>query len=168
MSESAISTVCAYVTVYVHTVNVCVFLLQSVLLPRYVLTQRLEPQVAPGVCERFTSCWCLSVRCTHTHTHTHTYTHSGRTNTTVYLFVPFLTHVRMYTCVLALTYAPSCHAWLAMHECISHKCNKEQHTVRYNILFLLVHNEPECALFCRLDRKTIKRIMSKCINKEYL
>ena len=122
--------------------------------------------------------WCvwavhqlLMLECqmhTHTHTHTHTFTHSGRTNTTVYLFVPFLTHVRMYTCVLALTYAPSCHAWLAMHECISHKCNKEQHTVRYNILFLLVHNEPECALFCRLDRKTIKRIMSKCINKEYL
>ncbi len=54
---------------------VCVFVLQSVILPHYVLTQRLELQVAPGVWEQFTSCWCLSVRCTHTHTHRHTHTH---------------------------------------------------------------------------------------------
>lgn len=45
--------------------------IRGVVLLRYMLTQGLQLQVAPGVGERFASCRCLSVRCTQTRMHTH-------------------------------------------------------------------------------------------------
>lgn len=95
----SLSTVCVSVCMYAWMEQMfaclCAFVLYSVILPRYVLTQRRELQVALGVWEQFTSCWCLSVRYTQPHTGMHTQAHNC-------IFV----HSIPYTCVRV--YIQSC------------------------------------------------------------
>lgn len=116
-------TFCECVSLCAHAVDVgvYVFVLSSVMLPRYALTQRLELQVAPGVWEQFTSCWCLSVRCIYAHMHT---------------FIPYAHNcIFVHSIPLALTYACSCHAHSMLHECIFCYWQEQQRTA--------------CTMFCR-------------------
>lgn len=87
--------VCTY-TVGPRRVNVCVCVCerapQSVILPHCVLTQRLELQVAPGVWEQLTSCWCFSVR----RTHACTCTHSAGTHNCIFVHSSPCTCLREY------------------------------------------------------------------------
>lgn len=92
-------SVCVCVCAHIHggstqskCLCVCVCAPQSVILPHCALTQRLELQVAPGVWEQLTSCWCFGVR----RTHACTYIHSTCTHNCIFVHSSPCTCLREY------------------------------------------------------------------------
>ena len=116
-----------------YTENVCVFVLYSVILPHYALTQRLELQVAPGVWEQFTSCWCLNVRCIHTLTHTHTHIHT---------FIPYA-----HNCILAHSIPCICaHVYICpcIDICSSSSCMVCEAWIHISLLTSAMKDDMHC------------------------